>query len=347
MGVLIMKLGEYRSSCADGTDLPLKHVTVLEEAHNILKCTSKSQDAESSNIVGKSVEMICNSIAEMRTYGQGFIIVDQSPSSVDIAAIKNTNTKIIMNLPLEDDYLIVGKSVALSEEQIIEIPRLSLGTAIVKQNNWTMSVMVKIDKAEDKYENKNLAMQTNDTENIKRAIFPFIKEVLKQINTYNNGLKNGYVADALRGHFIVDAVKKILRNENVPEHKQNDLLMHYEAAKQLVLKGSWSKMLNNGKRDKTNEDLFILDVIGCRGLAHVFSTDFIKCKDTKADTWDRTEWWNKIYRALDSYVQLDSDSYKREVADAIIRTGDKIDKIKVYGEYRRWNHYKQKNKKQG
>ena len=50
-------------------------------------------------MAGKSVEMISNAIAEMRTYGEGFIIVDQSPSAVDISAIRNTNTKIIMRLP--------------------------------------------------------------------------------------------------------------------------------------------------------------------------------------------------------------------------------------------------------
>ena len=41
--------------------------------------------------------MISNSIKEMRTYGEGFIIIDQSPMAVDTAAIENTSTKIIMN----------------------------------------------------------------------------------------------------------------------------------------------------------------------------------------------------------------------------------------------------------
>lgn len=59
-------------------------MTVLEEAHNLLKNTNGSE----SELIGKSVEMLTNTIAEIRTYGEGFIIVDQSPSSVDIAAIK-------------------------------------------------------------------------------------------------------------------------------------------------------------------------------------------------------------------------------------------------------------------
>ena len=67
--------------------------TVLEEAHNILRRTSFEQSSEGSNLTGKSVEMISNAIAEMRTYGEGFIIVDQAPGLLDMSAIRNTNTK--------------------------------------------------------------------------------------------------------------------------------------------------------------------------------------------------------------------------------------------------------------
>ena len=93
MGILVLKLSEYRMANANQTNSGLRHITVLEEAHNLLKRTTPG--VAGSNVVGKSVEMICISIAEMRTYGEGFIIVDQSPTAVDIAAIKNTNTKDI------------------------------------------------------------------------------------------------------------------------------------------------------------------------------------------------------------------------------------------------------------
>ena len=105
MGILVMRLNEYRMSEATEMNSKLKHVTVLEEAHNILKRVSTEQNSESSNVSGKSVEMLSNAIAEMRTYGEGFIIADQSPNAVDVSAIRNTNTKIIMRLPDEVDRL--------------------------------------------------------------------------------------------------------------------------------------------------------------------------------------------------------------------------------------------------
>lgn len=146
MGLIVLGLTEWRSSQnEDLMDEELKNVAVLEEAHCILPRVSKQQNQEGSNIVGKSVEMIASAIAEMRSYGQGFIIVDQSPSAVDEAAIRNTNTKIIMNLPDGDDRIIAGKSMGLSKElQIDELAKLSTGEAIVFQRGWSEAVMTSI-----------------------------------------------------------------------------------------------------------------------------------------------------------------------------------------------------------
>lgn len=148
MGLVIMKMNEYYQS-KGGVNSKLSHVTVLEEAHNLLKRTSTVQNQESSNLVGKSVEMICNSIAEMRTYGEGFVIVDQSPSQVDMSAIRNTNTKIIMSLPDAEDCQCAGKAIGLKDEQIDEIGRQKVGEAIVYQNDWEAPVQCKIDEYKD------------------------------------------------------------------------------------------------------------------------------------------------------------------------------------------------------
>lgn len=75
MGMLVLKLQEYRMTQGE-MNAPLRHITVLEEAHNLLKRTSTEQVSETANLLGKSVEMIANAIAEMRTYGEGFIIAD-------------------------------------------------------------------------------------------------------------------------------------------------------------------------------------------------------------------------------------------------------------------------------
>lgn len=144
MGILVMKLQEYRM-CGSEMNSRLRHVTVLEEAHNLLRKTSAEQLQEGANLQGKSVEMLANAIAEMRTYGEGFIIADQAPGLLDMSVIRNTNTKIILRLPDEEDRKLVGKSAGLKEAQIDELSKLPLGVAAVYQNEWPEAVLCKIE----------------------------------------------------------------------------------------------------------------------------------------------------------------------------------------------------------
>lgn len=155
MGVIVYILNEYRVDRKTENNEGLKHVTVLEEAHHLLKNTSNNGESE---LVRKSVEMITNTIAEIRTFGEGFIIVDQSPSSVDIAAIKNTNTKIVLRTPEANDREAVGRSMGLTPDQVNEIAKLPSGVAVVYQNDWISPVLTMVDKAdikEETYVNEN------------------------------------------------------------------------------------------------------------------------------------------------------------------------------------------------
>lgn len=145
MGMLVLKLQEYRMTQGD-MNATLKHITVLEEAHNLLKRTSSGQVSESADLQGKSVEMLSNAIAEMRTYGEGFIIADQAPGLLDMATIRNTNTKIIMRLPDISDRELVGRAANLNENQITELAKLPRGDAAVYQSEWIEPVLCKVDK---------------------------------------------------------------------------------------------------------------------------------------------------------------------------------------------------------
>ena len=167
MGLLVLKLQEHRMT-SGVMNANLRHVTVLEEAHNLLKRTSTEQTQESGNLLGKSVEMLTNSIAEMRTYGEGFIIADQAPALLDMAVIRNTNTKIIMRLPDLSDRELVGKAANLNDDQITELAKLPRGVAAVYQNEWVQAVLCKVAKAETKdsvyhYEKTTAEQSADDT----------------------------------------------------------------------------------------------------------------------------------------------------------------------------------------
>lgn len=212
MGILIMRLSEYRMTGANTPNSALKHLTVLEEAHNILKRVSTEQSQEGSNMAGKSVEMITNAIAEMRTYGEGFVIVDQSPTSVDKAAIKNTNTKIVMRLPDEDDRKVSGKAAGMNDKQIDEIGKLPTGVAVVYQNDWVSPVLCKIDRMENS-----------------RVIFNEQKDSILELNSEND--INYIIEFLLAGQtentqkaFDIIQIEKSVRAFNMPSKVRMALL---------------------------------------------------------------------------------------------------------------------------
>lgn len=228
MGLLVMKLNEYRMHESDGMNVPLKHLTILEEAHHLLKRTSTEQSSEGSNMAGKSVEMLAHSIAEMRTYGEGFVIVDQSPQALDMAAIRNTNTKIVMRLPEESDRHLVGKSIALNEEQLEALARLPKGVAAVYQNDWLEPVLSQIHHFEGTprlyKKTSSLSLEANEMK--RNALFYAIAKRLKwDIPEYNYGEARQavylYISSARKQQVALD----LLNDESVKIEDTMDLLL--------------------------------------------------------------------------------------------------------------------------
>lgn len=243
MGLLIMRLSEHRMSTSQSMNMPFRHMTILEEAHNILKKTSTEQNPENPSVAGKSVEMIANAIAEMRTYGEGFIIADQSPSAVDISAIRNTNTKIIMRLPDEVDRRLAGKSAGLKDEQLDEIAKLPKGVGVVYQNDWIDPVLCKIQKykgTESKYcYNAMIHLNTATVRMKKNLLELLLKTRVKDsievnIDILKEDLKNAEISSK----------NKLLIKGIISEYEQRKELSLWEEDKFKRLSGIVSQVLN-------------------------------------------------------------------------------------------------------
>ncbi len=284
MGVLVLKLSEFRQATSKGTNLPLQHITILEEAHNLLKKTSTDQGQESANVQGKSVEMISNSIAEMRTYGEGFIIVDQSPTAVDISAIKNTNTKIVMRLPESLDCESIGHSIGLNEEQILELSKLDKGVAAIFQNDWLETVLTKIDKCSDRYEVETASR--NDLRAEKDMLYLLIEELINESQTiaYNlNWLKD----------VIKDNSKKVNRTAQLKTEK---LITDFC--------GEWKK-----GSDKNILAELIMRLLNCNDLLRMYepklppgiSKSSMLTPEIEKAAWS---WADKVYQGLDRYMDF-------------------------------------------
>jgi DNA helicase HerA-like ATPase len=155
MGLLLNKLYQYREE--QGSFNELKHITVIEEAHRLLPNISLDKNSEEANSKAKAVETFTNILAEIRSYGEGIIVADQIASKLHSDVIKNTNIKIIQRTMDREDRELVGNSINLNEDQILDIAELKPGEAIVHNTDVHQAFMVKIDEIDSiKIEDDNL-----------------------------------------------------------------------------------------------------------------------------------------------------------------------------------------------
>lgn len=229
MGILVMKLNEYRMDSGK-INSPLNHITVLEEAHNLLKKTSTEQDSESANLLGKSVELLANSIAEMRTYGEGFIIADQSPGLLDMSVIRNTNTKIILRLPEKGDRELVGYAASLNDKQIQELSKLKRGVAAVYQGDWIEPVLVHVNRCEieemifdyanhekivDKADLRMQLMNFLIQGRVNERLYYDIAEIEQNIDSFGFSIcDTEFIKEQIAEYKVTDGILEIWKDEN-------------------------------------------------------------------------------------------------------------------------------------
>lgn len=293
MGLLVLKLSEYRMAKVNGANQNLKHITVLEEAHNLLKRTSTEQGQSSANLIGKSVEMICNSIAEMRTYGEGFIIVDQSPTAVDISAIKNTNTKILMRLPEKNDCEAVGNAVGLEDEQIKELAKLETGTAVIMQNNWLEAVLAKVKLFSNQYE-KPMRMIPQSI--IRTAKSNIVYELMYQ---YVNERK-----------IDPERLLKVIDSQDLPVEKKKE----YDSYMQYVI-----KRLEN-RRDIEFVCTVLLNFLSCTSVFEFAEKEIQLEQEGEQNRYTHAsieKWQQLVIKKLEAYLEL-PDGLRTGLAQYII-----------------------------
>ncbi|MCD7764115.1 MAG: DUF87 domain-containing protein [Lachnospiraceae bacterium] len=304
MGVLIMRLGEYRKSqrkkgTTSGHDSRLNHITVLEEAHNILKRTSKEQNQEGANMVGKSVEMISNSIKEMRTYGEGFLIIDQSPLAVDNSVIENTSTKIIMNTPSKEACEELGSALSLDDKQTKELSRLNVGIAAVMQKGWMTPVLMKVGIWNpEKYE---ASLQYEATGSVNYVRSCLVAELVHQI---------------LEDKYSVKTFGNIIRHSSLTQDRKlelSEITETYRKYKNQSLKPT-EAMLGN----------LFLEMIGCEGLFDIIPQKGLYSDQALCEKLEQTHvneekelynqivsnaqtWLIRFESAMEQYITVDPD----------------------------------------
>lgn len=145
MGLLLIKLYEYYESGSQTNIDRFCHITLIEEAHRLLRNVSTDQSSEiAANPQGRAIEVFANILSEIRAYGEGILISEQIPTKLTPDAIKNTNLKIVHRLVAEDDRKVVGSTMNLSESQIRYLSTLKAGQGIAYTEGMNKPVLLTI-----------------------------------------------------------------------------------------------------------------------------------------------------------------------------------------------------------
>lgn len=127
----------------------LLHVTVVEEAHNVLEDVGSvggGEGATAADTRHKAVQAFCSLLTEIRALGEGLIIADQSPEKLARDALRNTNLQIAHQLRDGHDRDAVANAMIMEPEQRDFLGKLPPGQAALFRTGLEKATFVQVEK---------------------------------------------------------------------------------------------------------------------------------------------------------------------------------------------------------
>jgi hypothetical protein len=147
MTFLLMWLREWREL---HSSKPLQHVTVIEEAHNVVSNVQSVGASEvSADTRAKAVASFANMLAEVRAYGEGIIISDQSPEKLAPDAMRNTNLQIAHQLRDRRDREAIARAMIMDDEQQEYLGKLRVGEAALFRTGIEKATFITVPEYKD------------------------------------------------------------------------------------------------------------------------------------------------------------------------------------------------------
>jgi len=181
---VLTMLREYReiAPANDG----LGHVTVIEEAHNVLANVGPAPSSEGSGQADtrhSAVEAICNMLTEVRSYGEGLIVVDQSPEKLAPDAMRNTNLQLAHQLRDSRDREAVARAMLMTDEQEQFVGKVPKGwaagffTGLEKATFLKVPQYYKVD-SDEPLSGRGVDVVGKEPPDIKRHMLPLTAEYM-------------------------------------------------------------------------------------------------------------------------------------------------------------------------
>jgi hypothetical protein len=129
MALLLISIGVYTKNNQLG-DGKLKNIILIDEAHVLLGGGSSSGQ-DGADAQGATIKSLQDMIAEIRSYGTGIIIADQSPTKVSREVVANTDIKISFRLVQSSEKELIADSTNMDKDASQQLSRLKPGEAYV------------------------------------------------------------------------------------------------------------------------------------------------------------------------------------------------------------------------
>lgn len=151
----------------------LQQVLLLEEAHVLFEAADASGEGGASP-AAIAQNLLKRMLAEIRSYGVGIMVADQSPRKVGLDVIALTNIKVAFRVVEADDRNIIGHSSNMSEAQITRLAGLRTGEAFLFHDRLSEPEEI---LTVDRRAGQGIAVSISDEELAKR-IAPIAPELL-------------------------------------------------------------------------------------------------------------------------------------------------------------------------
>jgi hypothetical protein len=129
ISLLLLSILAYVNSNYAG-DGNLKNVILLEEAHVLLDADTNAGQGE-ANPSAIAQGLVKRMLAEIRSYGVGIVIADQSPRKVTTDVVALTDIKLIFRLVEASDKQIIADSSNMNDAQETRLAKLRPGEAFL------------------------------------------------------------------------------------------------------------------------------------------------------------------------------------------------------------------------
>ena len=148
-------------------DGDIRHVIVIEEAHNLIGPEAEEQSGSEANPKQAATAFVVKMLAEVRALKEGIIIADQLPTVMAQEVLKNTGLKIGLRITSEDDRLLLGGTMAANSLQLEQMATFAVGEALIFYEGLMRPFIMRVKEwwgeIDDKAKKEEMVAPKNDT----------------------------------------------------------------------------------------------------------------------------------------------------------------------------------------